>query len=140
MPDHIYTVHRKTAIGGTLQLQEQTLPENTVSSESPSMKLPTWTLLATFFSITCSTGFAAIVNGMFTVEIPTIANDIGLDQSLLMWPLSVNSLVTAATLLLGGSIVDIVGDKPVYITANPCSRRLYIGQWFRSKQCRDHCL
>ncbi|KAI0521700.1 integral membrane protein [Xylaria bambusicola] len=78
-------------------------------------ELHKWQLFLTFLSITCSTGLFAIVNGMFTIEIPTIAHDVGLEDSLLLWALSIASLVTAATLLLGGSLVDVLGGKSIYV-------------------------
>lgn len=69
----------------------------------------------TIISVTCSTLLSAIVNGMFTVEIPSIAKDVHLSQNLLLWPQSVVSLVSACTLLLAGSISDVVGSRLVYI-------------------------
>lgn len=63
----------------------------------------------------CSTLLSSIVNGMFTVEIPSIALDVHLSQDLLLWPQSVVSLVSACTLLLAGSISDVVGSRQVYL-------------------------
>lgn len=82
---------------------------------SSSTSIRQWQLITTFFSITSTAILYSIVNGMITVEIPTIARDIGLDQNLLLWPQSISSIVTACTLLLCGSLVDVVGGKRIYL-------------------------
>jgi MFS family permease len=69
----------------------------------------------TIICVGCSTLLPSIVNGMFTVEIPFIAVDVRLSQDLLLWPQSVVSLVSACTLLLAGSISDVVGSRHVYL-------------------------
>lgn len=66
-------------------------------------------------AVTCSTFISAIVNGMFSVAIPTISNDVGLSQSLLLWPQSIVSLVSACTLLIAGAVSDVIGNKLVYV-------------------------
>lgn len=55
---------------------------------------------------------------MFTVELPSIAKDVQLNQELLLWPQSVVSLVSACTLLLSGSISDVLGSKLIYLTGS----------------------
>ena len=69
----------------------------------------------TIVSVGCSTFLSSLVNGMFTVEIPSIAVDVHLSQDLLLWPQSVVSLVSACTLLLAGSISDVCGSRHVYL-------------------------
>ncbi|KAK2747286.1 hypothetical protein FQN57_002184 [Myotisia sp. PD_48] len=57
----------------------------------------------------------SILTGILTVGLPVIAADIHLHESLLMWPASVYGLTCGCTLLLSGSISDVVGSRPVYL-------------------------
>lgn len=55
---------------------------------------------------------------MFTIEIPSIAKDVQLSQELLLWPQTVVSLVSACTLLLSGSVCDVLGSKNIYLVGS----------------------
>ncbi|KAI9368725.1 major facilitator superfamily domain-containing protein [Aspergillus egyptiacus] len=71
---------------------------------------------------------ASVINGLMTVSLPTITKDISLSPSLSFWPLSVNSLATASTLLLAGSIADTIGPRWVELVGSLASGLLMIGQ------------
>lgn len=88
-----------------------------VGQHSPSevIRISKRTATTTIISVGCSTFLSSLVNGMFTVEIPSIAVDVHLSQDLLLWPQSVVSLVSACTLLLAGSISDVCGSRHVYL-------------------------
>lgn len=60
-------------------------------------------------------------SGILTVALPTMAQEVGLDQTLLLWPASVYSLVAGCTLLLFGAIGDVVGARQVWL----CGAALY---------------
>ena len=54
-------------------------------------------------------------SGILTVALPTIARDIGLSENLLLWPASVYALAAGCTLLIFGSVADVVGSKRVWL-------------------------
>ena len=56
-----------------------------------------------------------MLGGILTVSLPTMAREIRLSESLLLWPASVNSLACGCTLLLSGSITDVVGCRNIYL-------------------------
>lgn len=55
----------------------------------------------------------SFTNGVITVGLPTIARAISLPRSLFFWPASVYGLTSGATLLLAGSIADLIGARRV---------------------------
>ena len=55
-------------------------------------------------------------SGILTVALPTIARDIGLKENLLLWPASVYALSAGCTLLIFGSVADVVGSKRIWLT------------------------
>ncbi|KAI3391470.1 hypothetical protein diail_7334 [Diaporthe ilicicola] len=55
----------------------------------------------------------SITNGYITVGLPRIAADLRLPEELFFWPASVYGLAIASTLLLAGSVADILGTRAV---------------------------
>lgn len=53
------------------------------------------------------------VNGLVVIGLPAITHELHIHDSLAVWPSSVTSLTTAATLLLAGTIADLVGARVV---------------------------
>lgn len=66
-------------------------------------------------SISCISLIQAMLGGILIVSLPTMAHDIGLSGNLLLWPAAVNSLACGCTLLLSGSIADVVGGRKVFL-------------------------
>lgn len=92
---------------------------STTPTQSPER--PTLSKLRTtvaIVAVVCSTLLASIVNGIFTIELPTIAASVDLDPRLLLWPQSIVALVSACTLLLCGSVSDVVGNKRTYLVGS----------------------
>lgn len=56
---------------------------------------------------------SSMVNGYITVGLPRIAADLQLPEELFFWPSSVYGLSIASTLLLAGSVADILGTRAV---------------------------
>ncbi|KAF5011712.1 hypothetical protein FDECE_2172 [Fusarium decemcellulare] len=52
-------------------------------------------------------------NGLVVVGLPRMTQDLNLPPSLAFWPSSVPGLATASTLLLAGSIADVIGPRSV---------------------------
>lgn len=59
---------------------------------------------------------SSFTNGIVTVGLPAITEDLKLPSSLAFWPTSVSSLAMASTLLLAGSVADVLGPKWVDLT------------------------
>jgi MFS family permease len=57
----------------------------------------------------------SMLGGLLVVSLPKMARDLGLSQDLLLWPAGVNALACGCTLLLSGSIADVVGARKVYL-------------------------
>jgi MFS family permease len=56
---------------------------------------------------------ASFTNGLITVGLPDMAKSLALDRALYLWPSSVCGLTSGASLLIAGSVADIVGARPV---------------------------
>ncbi|RYP35318.1 hypothetical protein DL767_003857 [Monosporascus sp. MG133] len=55
-------------------------------------------------------------SGILTVALPTIVRDVGLDETLLLWPASVYALAAGCTLLPFGAVGDVIGARRVWLT------------------------
>ncbi|KAB8345826.1 hypothetical protein FH972_022881 [Carpinus fangiana] len=86
---------------------------NRVTEAEPMPSRKTTTVVIT--SVTCITTLSTLISGVVTVAIPTMAKDVNLDDSLLLWPASVYALVCGCTLLLSGSVADAVGNRFTYL-------------------------
>lgn len=56
---------------------------------------------------------SSVINGLITVGLPRINADLKLPEELFFWPASVYGLAIASTLLLAGSVADILGTRAV---------------------------
>ncbi|KAK0640571.1 major facilitator superfamily domain-containing protein [Cercophora newfieldiana] len=72
-----------------------------------------WIIIAQLAGINFIT---SVSSGLITVGLPTIASDLHLDDSLLVWPVSVYSLTSASCFLLAGAIADVMGPRIVNLT------------------------
>jgi MFS family permease len=59
--------------------------------------------------------FGSFTSGIITVGLPIIASSTSLQRSLYLWPASVYSLTSGATLLIAGSAADIIGARRVEV-------------------------
>ncbi|KAJ5666912.1 hypothetical protein N7462_011321 [Penicillium macrosclerotiorum] len=80
-----------------------------------------------------NTLFSSVINGLVTVGLPTITKDLQLPSSLSFWPVSVSGLATASTLLLSGSLADVIGPRWVDLTGTFASGALMLGMGFSKK-------
>jgi MFS family permease len=83
------------------------------SSGSQPMKASNFRTFLTIFTPSFVGFVASFTSGVITVGLPEIARSLSLDRSLYLWPSSVYGLTSGATLLIAGSIADIVGARPV---------------------------
>ena len=93
------------------QSNPTTLPSTPVSS--PASKSRTTIIILQLSTINFLTSFTS---GIITIGIPSIAASISLERSLYLWPSSVYGLTAGATLLIAGSIADLIGARKVDLT------------------------
>lgn len=57
-------------------------------------------------------------SGILIAALPRIAEDVGLSQSLILWPAAVYALAAGCLLLIFGSLADVVGAKLMWVTGS----------------------
>ncbi|RDW73730.1 hypothetical protein BP5796_07172 [Coleophoma crateriformis] len=85
----------------------------TGSAASPISKWQMAIIIGTVASVSM---ISSLLGGLLIVALPTMATDIGLSESLLLWPSSVNALACGCALLLSGSVADVIDARKVYLT------------------------
>ncbi|RYP53570.1 hypothetical protein DL769_010493 [Monosporascus sp. CRB-8-3] len=58
---------------------------------------------------------SSMTTGLLTVALPTMATDLGLSDALLLWPASIYGLTSGCSLMIAGTIADVVGSRVVYL-------------------------
>lgn len=117
------TLRRKPSTVGVstgmeMEVQLQDTSAQPQESSDPAIIAPISTSRATLLISTVAlvTLVNTMLTGLLVVSLPTIARDINLKESLLLWPASVNSLTCGCTLLFSGTVADVIGGKKVYLT------------------------
>ncbi|KAI1342555.1 MFS general substrate transporter [Xylariaceae sp. FL0016] len=57
-------------------------------------------------------------SGILIAATPQIARDVGLDESLILWPAAVYALAAGCLLLIFGAVADVVGAKLMWVTGS----------------------
>lgn len=92
------------------------VPKNaSVTTPSEGRPLSKLQLVMTILQPSLINFFGSFTTGIITVGLPTIASSLSLQRSLYLWPSSVYSLTSGATLLIAGSVADIVGARHVEV-------------------------
>ena len=66
-------------------------------------------------SVTLITAISTLLNGLTTVALPTIADELHIPDGVLLWPSSIQALTCGCTLLLSGSVADVLGARFMYL-------------------------
>ncbi|KAI8939198.1 hypothetical protein NX059_005028 [Plenodomus lindquistii] len=66
-------------------------------------------------AVVCVTMISSMLSGVTVITLPTMARELHLAPSVLLWPISIYALTCGCTLLLLGSIADVVGARPMYL-------------------------
>ncbi|KAL5392655.1 hypothetical protein DPSP01_000359 [Paraphaeosphaeria sporulosa] len=91
--------------------------QSTKSVASTTLQAPTkGTTAIVLVTVVCVTMISTLLAGLVTVGLPTMAEDLDIPASLLLWPISIYALACGCTLLLLGSVADVVGSRPMYLT------------------------
>ncbi|CAF9934381.1 MAG: hypothetical protein HETSPECPRED_009211 [Heterodermia speciosa] len=103
---------------GTLSSSRDAQSKSQLSTKSREVKLSR--LRSTLIIITLAgvSFLNTMGSGLLTVALPRIATDIGLQESLLLWPASVYALAAGCLLLIFGAVADVVGAKVVWVTGS----------------------
>ncbi|KAK6362554.1 hypothetical protein TWF730_000012 [Orbilia blumenaviensis] len=72
-------------------------------------------------------------NGLVIIGLPKMTQELNLPESLAFWPASVPGLTTASTLLLAGSIADVIGAKLIDLIGCLMSGAFMLGCGFARK-------
>ncbi|PVH87813.1 MFS general substrate transporter [Cadophora sp. DSE1049] len=88
-------------------------PESLANANTESISK--WRATLVVASISGISLIGSMLGGIIIVALPTMARDLGISESLLLWPASVSPLACGCTLLIAGSISDVVGGKKVYL-------------------------
>ena len=97
------------------QILELDISDQPQQDRANFTKLRTVTTLAVLVLDVLMSSFTS---GTLTASLPLIAKSLSLPAHLLLWPSSVNALTSASTLLLAGSIGDLLGSKRVWLTGS----------------------
>ncbi|KAF2876687.1 major facilitator superfamily domain-containing protein [Massariosphaeria phaeospora] len=90
-------------------------PDNAILAEQIENPTKSTTAIV-LVTVVCVTAISTLLAGIVTVALPTMANELELAPSVLLWPISIYALTCGCTLLLLGSVADVVGSRPMYLT------------------------
>ncbi|KAI2636182.1 MFS general substrate transporter [Xylaria nigripes] len=99
-------------------VETQDINVSSESSRQHSTPLPRWKIITIIGAVCLMSLLSTTLSGILAVALPKIGADIDLDEGLLLWPASVYSLASGATLLFFGSIADVVGAKRSYLVGS----------------------
>ena len=94
---------------------EENAPSESLTNAN-ILSISKWRATIIIGTVACITSVNSMLAGVLVVGLPTMSRDLGLSQDLLLWPAGVNALACGCTLLLSGSIADVVGGRKIYLT------------------------
>ncbi|KAI4730327.1 MFS general substrate transporter [Aureobasidium sp. EXF-10728] len=95
---------------------EETLPLDAAPTSSTT--LSTTRAIIVITQLISVQLFSSFCNGVIVVGLPAIAASLHMEGALLLWPTSVFYLTAGACLMLAGSIADVLGTRPMILTAS----------------------
>lgn len=105
-----------SAVATSSQAPRSIYGDASVSGSTVEDPLPTgryWLVIAQLAGMNFVNSFS---NGLLTVSLPATAENLGLQEGLLVWPASAFFLTSGTLLLLAGSITDVVGPRSINLT------------------------
>jgi MFS family permease len=97
-------------------LTETVILPNPLTTTPTTPAISKWRATLIISTVALMSLIANLSGGILIVALPTMAKDIGLQDDLLLWPASVFALSCGCTLLVSGSIADVVGGRKVYLS------------------------
>lgn len=87
--------------------------EHALSRSRVETKGATSVIIAVICGVTL---ISSLVAGIVTISLPAMARDLEISEALQLWPSSIYSLTCGCTLILAGSVADVVGSRTMYLT------------------------
>ncbi|KAK0705841.1 major facilitator superfamily domain-containing protein [Apiosordaria backusii] len=127
---HAFSFEPSTTTSGTASRKSQSLDRTVVASDSepeapaatsakaPSTLLPRARALIVITQLCGLLFFSSFCNGIIVIALPAMHLELGLQESLLVWPTSSYYLTAGSCLLLAGSVADVVGVKKVNLVGS----------------------
>ncbi|KAI1084346.1 major facilitator superfamily domain-containing protein [Whalleya microplaca] len=94
------------------------LETESADSTAVNSKLSTAQRVATMAVLASLNFLGTLGSGILIAALPQIALDIGLSEGLILWPAAVYSLAAGCLLLIFGTVADVVGPKPMWLTGS----------------------
>jgi MFS family permease len=85
----------------------------TPPTQSSRRQLKKWQIVLLVSQLSGLNLLSSMTNGFIIVGLPTISVELNLPQALSLWPSAVYGLTCGSTLLLAGSVADIIGCRRV---------------------------
>jgi MFS family permease len=102
----------------SLQGTSDVLGLEEANTDTPSISK--WSATILIGNVACISLTNSMLGGLLVVSLPTMAHDLNLSDALVLWPASVNALSCGCTLLLFGSVADVVGGRKMYLIGSFC--------------------
>ena len=109
----LHTGKAGTSLPDLPRADHETELDSNASSSTPRLKGIAIITILTGVSFLNTMG-----SGILTIALPRLSQDLSLSPSLLLWPASVYALTAGCTLLIFGSVADVVGAKKVWLTGS----------------------
>ncbi|KAL9630745.1 MAG: hypothetical protein Q9204_004565 [Flavoplaca sp. TL-2023a] len=116
IPRSLGTIHQPVNTNNQSDIPLTTLNSN--SQASPSSKVAKARTVIVITCVAVVTGVNSFLNGALVVATPAIARDLELSVGIVLWPVTIQALTCGCTLLLTGSIADVVGSRHTYLVGN----------------------
>ena len=92
--------------------------ENEASAENAELGISKVRAITVIVTLAGVNFLNTMGSGILIAALPRIARDVGLDQSLILWPAAVYALAAGCLLLIFGAVADVVGPKLMWLTGS----------------------
>ncbi|KAH6655808.1 MFS transporter [Truncatella angustata] len=91
-------------------------PESNAATSHGRRDMTRWQAALIVTALTGISSLNTLGSGILTIALPAMAQDIDLDEALLLWPPSVYALAAGCSLLIFGAVSDVLGPRPMWLT------------------------
>ncbi|GKT62272.1 integral membrane protein [Colletotrichum tofieldiae] len=115
---------RKASEEGSVKQNANLAPEEAPTTEaepprgSPARNVSIAKSVTVIVTLTGINFLNTMGSGILIAALPRIAEDVGLDESLILWPAAVYNLAAGCLLLIFGAVADVVGAKLMWLTGS----------------------
>ncbi|RSL89804.1 hypothetical protein CDV31_015806 [Fusarium ambrosium] len=110
------SAHRASTLGQDIDAASPADPDLSVPSRTLGIsKIRGVTVIVTLAGISF---LNTMGSGILIAALPRIADDVGLGESLILWPAAVYALAAGCLLLIFGAVADVIGAKLMWVTGS----------------------